>query len=353
MPELSAAEWEEFLSGFPDAHILQTSAWGELKAAFGWIPVRVAAASAGAQILFRRLPFGLTLAYIPKGPIGGKSLQGWQEKVETLPAEAEWSEFMSAVDAICRQHNAVFLKIEPDSWETAPKELGSGLPKPAPPDGFRLGRQAIQPRRTLLVDIGVDEERILGRMKQKTRYNIRLALKRGIVVHPIANLETFYRLVRITGGRDAFGVHSLDYYRRAYDLFHPQGCCEMLVAEFQGEPLAALMIFARGQRAWYFYGASSNEYRERMPTYLLQWEAIRWARAQGCSLYDLWGIPDADEETLENSFTRRSDGLWGVYRFKRGFGGRIARALGPYDRVYSPAGYLLYSLWAKNRAGEG
>jgi peptidoglycan pentaglycine glycine transferase (the first glycine) len=151
-------------------------------------------------------------------------------------------------------------------------------------------------------------------------------------------------MMQVTGGRDGFGVHSLEYYRRAFELFHPAGACELLVAEFEGKPLAALMVFAHGRRAWYVYGASNDEERNRMPTYLLQWEAIRWAKARGCEEYDLWGVPDENEETLESNFESRNDGLWGVYRFKRGFGGEIRRAAQALDRVYNPLLYKLY-LW--------
>ena len=93
--------------------------------------------------------------------------------------------------------------------------------------------------------------------------------------------------------------------------------CDLLVAEYDGRLLAGLMVFARGSRAWYFYGASNDEERNRMPAYLLQWEAMRWAKSRGCSEYDLWGVPDAEEDALEEGFSTRSDGLWGVYRFKR------------------------------------
>jgi lipid II:glycine glycyltransferase (peptidoglycan interpeptide bridge formation enzyme) len=102
------------------------------------------------------------------------------------------------------------------------------------------------------------------------------------------------------------------------------------------------MVFARGNRSWYFYGASTEQERARMPTYLLQWQAIRWARGRGCREYDLWGVPDADLPQLEAQFSSRSDGLWGVYRFKRGFGGRLMRTPGGWDRPYSR---LLYSLY--------
>jgi lipid II:glycine glycyltransferase (peptidoglycan interpeptide bridge formation enzyme) len=175
-------------------------------------------------------------------------------------------------------------------------------------------------------------------MKQKTRYNIRLAQKKGVTVFPTNDLDTFHQLMQVTGQRDAFGVHSLDYYRRAYDLFHPRGECELFLAKLEGEALGGLMVFARGERAWYFYGASSDRRREVMPTYLLQWEAMRWARSRGCTSYDLWGVPDTDEQALEAQFTERADGLWGVYRFKRGLGS--CGAEGPRTRCTARCGTL-------------
>jgi lipid II:glycine glycyltransferase (peptidoglycan interpeptide bridge formation enzyme) len=156
-------------------------------------------------------------------------------------------------------------------------------------------------------------------------------------------------MMLVTGERDTFGVHAAAYYRKAYELFHADGTAELLVAEFEGEPLAALMVFARGKRAWYLYGASTDLERNRMPTYLLQWEAMRWARARGAEEYDLYGVPDADEAVLEAGFESRHDGLWGVYRFKRGFGGEIRRVVPALDRVYQP---LLYRLYLARMAGR-
>jgi lipid II:glycine glycyltransferase (peptidoglycan interpeptide bridge formation enzyme) len=255
---------------------------------------------------------------------------------------------LSEVDALCLKKKAILLKVEPDLWESSPqgKEV-TPLSQGAPPPGFCLSLQTIQPPRTLVVDLSGSEEQVLSRMKQKTRYNIRLALKKGVVVRPSSDLPTFHRLMQTTGERDRFGVHSLAYYQRAYELFHPRGECELLVAEYESEPLAALMVFAHGRRAWYFYGASSDEQRDRMPAYLLQWEAMRWARGLGCLEYDLWGVPDADADTLEAHFTERSDGLWGVYRFKRGFGGRLRRSPGAWDRIYNPVLYTFYRWWTK------
>ncbi len=89
-----------------------------------------------------------------------------------------------------------------------------------------------------------------------------------------------------------------------------------------------------------------------MPTYLLQWEAMRWARARGCTSYDLWGVPDAELAELEAGFTTRGDGLWGVYRFKRGFGGVLRRSAGSWDRIYLPLLYRLYTVWLARGSGE-
>jgi lipid II:glycine glycyltransferase (peptidoglycan interpeptide bridge formation enzyme) len=186
-------------------------------------------------------------------------------------------------------------------------------------------------------------------MKQKTRYNIKLAIKKGIQVEKTEDVSTFYELMVDTGKRDNFGVHSKSYYQLAYDLFSPKNNVALLVAKFQDIPLAGLMVFRSGNRSWYFYGASNNLERNRMPTYLIQFEAMKWAKSQGCDIYDLWGIPDEPEEILERDFESRSDGLWGVYRFKRGFGGEIKKSVPAYDRIYQPALYKLINIFQKAR----
>jgi lipid II:glycine glycyltransferase (peptidoglycan interpeptide bridge formation enzyme) len=219
--------------------------------------------------------------------------------------------------------------------------------------GFEGAADPVQPRRTVVISLDGGEEDWLARMKQKTRYNIRLAEKKEIVVQPSRDVDTFYALMQTTGQRDGFGVHSREYFQKAFDLFEARGLCTLLIAEYEGRPLAGLMAFARGSRAWYFYGASNDEERNRMPTYLLQWEAMRWAKSRGCTSYDLWGVPDADEEALEAGFSDRSDGLWGVYRFKRGFGGVLLRSAGAWDRSYIPLVYPLYRRWSRKRHESG
>jgi peptidoglycan pentaglycine glycine transferase (the first glycine) len=329
MTQVSLSEWNQFIQSHPDAHLLQMGEWGELKNDFGWKPVRfILNNETGAQILFRRLPLGLTLGYMGKVAFS-----------DQLSAFSE--EFLREVDLICKENRAVFLKIAPDAW------VEDFI---LPPSSFILSPHNIQPPRTIVISIKEDEETMLARMKPKCRYNIRLAEKKGITVRAWDDIPAFHEMMTVTGGRDKFGVHSKEYYQRAYELFHPKGTCELLVAEFEGKPLASLMVFANGKRAWYVYGASNDQERNRMPTYLLQWEAIRWAKARGCEEYDLWGVPDENEDVLEAQFESRHDGLWGVYRFKRGFGGEVKRSAQALDRVYNPLLYRAYLKFIGNRA---
>jgi len=327
----SLTEWNEFIQSHPDTHLLQSGEWGELKSRFGWQAVRIISGTVGAQVLFRKLPAGRHIGYLGKGPVGGS--------IEPL---------MPELDAITRQYRSIFLKVEPDGWQDQTSEDSQA---------FQAGwipSKPIQPQRTVMVSLQGSEDEILSRMKQKTRYNIRLAQRKGVTIRADSDLAAFHAMMKQTGERDRFGVHSQAYYQAAYDLFYPSGSCELFTAFYNENPLASLMVFARGKTAWYLYGASSNEMRNLMPTYLLQWQAMLWAKEKGCLGYDLWGIPDMEESTLEDNFTQREshEGLWGVYRFKRGFGGDILRSRGAYDRVYSSGLYALYQSFTRLRGGN-
>ena len=201
-----------------------------------------------------------------------------------------------------------------------------------------------------MVDLRPSPDDILAQMKQKTRYNIRLAAKKDVTVRrgSLKDIPVFNKLMRQTGERDQFGVHTPMYYYAAFEIFEPMDQVALFLAEYEGRPLAGVMVFALGETAAYLYGASSSEERQRMPTYAVQWAAMEWAKTRGCRQYDLWGIPDAPEEELEASFADRHDGLWGVYRFKRGFGGQIQRTIGAADRVYNKLVYKLYQ-WRRGR----
>jgi lipid II:glycine glycyltransferase (peptidoglycan interpeptide bridge formation enzyme) len=336
----TAEQWDAFVEGQPRAHVLQQAAWGELKRQFGWQVERVALTDdstqivAGAQILLRPLPFWGKMAYVPLGPY--------------VTSIEQWPVLWEAVDRRVKRIGAAFLKWEPGIYR------GEPLPDFERMD-FRESPQAIQPPRTILIDISGDEEAILARMNQGTRRKIRQSQKTSIRYFEGSSedVATFNQMMQKTGARNEFGVHEPRYYQLAYDLFVREGDAALILAEHEGDALAAIMVFAKGRTAWYLYGASSDVKRNLMAAYGVQWQAIQWAKARGCTVYDLWGIPDTEPDVLEAEFEGRSDGLWGVYGFKRGWGGEVARSVGAWDRVYNPVVYAAYLLVLKIRQQSG
>jgi lipid II:glycine glycyltransferase (peptidoglycan interpeptide bridge formation enzyme) len=175
-------------------------------------------------------------------------------------------------------------------------------------------------------------------MKQKTRYNIRLAGRRGVSVRTgtQADLGVLYQMYAETSLRDGFTIRGKDYYLDLWKTFMAQDepTCQPLIAELDGEPLAGVMIFCFAGRAYYLHGMSRAVHRDKMPNYLLQWEAVKYAKGAGCTTYDLWGAPEVFDE---------SDSMWGVFRFKRGLGGEVLRTIGAYDLPIRPLYYKLYA----------
>lgn len=337
----AAAEWETFVDCHPYGHLLQTAAWGDFKAKWGWHPRRVVVRGhegvmAGAQVLSRRLPLGRSVAYVPRGPVA-------------VPGDADaLGALWKAIHPVARTSGAVFLTVEPN-WPE-PVDV-AGLWRA----GFRPAVQHIQPRATITLDLRPSLDEILAQMKSKWRYNIRLAERKQVIVRVggIDDFALYHDLMRATGTRDEFGIRPAGYYRDAWAAFQP-GRSRLFIAEHAGEPLAALIAFRTGATASYLYGASSDRERNRMPNHALQWAAIQWAKAAGCERYDLWGIPPevpAARELAEEEYG--TGGLWGVYRFKQGFGGRVVTYPGAFDFVYSRPLYWAYQqLIARRGVGE-
>ncbi len=324
----TAPEWDAFVMSHPRAHALQLSAWGELKSAYGWRDERIALTEngrivGGAQVLYKPLPFKLgALAYVPFG--------GY------VSHNSQWGALWGAIKQASKKRHVALLK-----WEA-----GFYMKDARPPLaewGFLPSPQTVQPPRTVLIDIASDDEAILARMNQGTRRKVRQSLKNDIqYTHATPDdVKKFTGMMTHTGERNDFGVHEASYYEMAYRLFVPQHA-SLILAEHEGDVLAGVFVFAVGNTAWYVYGASSSTKRNLMASYGVQWHAIQWAKARGCTTYDLWGIPDEDESTLEAQFETRNDGLWGVYGFKRGWGGTVARSLGAWDLPYNQLLYALY-----------
>jgi lipid II:glycine glycyltransferase (peptidoglycan interpeptide bridge formation enzyme) len=219
--------------------------------------------------------------------------------------------------------------------ETRNPQAGRALENLAA-QGWRLSDEQIQFRNTVWLDLTGDETAWLARMKQKTRYNIRLSERKGVSVRAgsVDDLPRLYRMYAETSVRDAFVIRSEDYYLDLWRAFMERGLAEPLIAEVEGEAVAGIILFTFAGRAWYLHGMSREVHREKMPNYLLQWEAMRRARMRGCTQYDLWGAPDIFNE---------SDSMWGVFRFKEGLGGKVVRTPGALDYPARPLFYNLYT----------
>jgi peptidoglycan pentaglycine glycine transferase (the first glycine) len=309
-------QWDAFVAR--SGHLLQSWGWGELKARSGWSPLRLALwhgddIVAAASILRRtaaNLPLRVGhLAYIPKGPV-----IDWSDSLLCAT-------FFAQLTAYLRKQGAIAMRMEP-GMETL---VGDWVSK------LQMHSVApVQPLRTIILDLAPSEETLLAQMKEKWRYNVRLAARKGVTIRVAetpADVHVWYRLLQTTSERDQFGIHSSNYYLDAWHIFAPHNQARLLLAEYDGQLLAGIFVGLFAGQAIYLYGASSNEQRQLMPNYLLQWEAIRWARQQGAHTYDFWGIPATDAE---------DEAMAGVYRFKRGWGGRIVQFPGCYEAVYHP-----------------
>ncbi|MFQ6058125.1 MAG: lipid II:glycine glycyltransferase FemX [Anaerolineae bacterium] len=316
--------WNQIVASLPCSHILQSWEWGAFKGRHGWDPTRLAFEQGGqvraAASVLRRRAWPLSVMYVPKGPLLDYDDGPLLEAV------------LAALESLARRQRVIFIKIDPD----VPLEA-EGVQDTLQARGWQTSAEQIQFKNTLLLDLRQGEEELLAAMKAKTRYNVRLAGRKGVVVTPggLGDLALFYRLYAETSARDGFIIRPYAYYQDAWGSFMEAGLAQLFLARYGGDVLAGLILFTFGDRAWYMYGASRDLYRNLMPNYLLQWEAIRWARARGCAIYDMWGAPDVLDER---------DPMWGVYRFKAGFGGQLVRHIGAYDYPVSRPFYWLYTV---------
>ena len=320
------------------ADVLQSWWWGDLKARHGWTPRRLAVLDAdgqpcaAAQILFRHVG-PVSVAYAPRGPAAAPDAPDAPDALSALTV---------GIDQLCWRARSVAALIEPSSCDLALPSQGSLAWEPTD--------VLLQPRRTIKVRVDRPDDDLLAAMKPKTRYNVRLATRRGVVVRrgSIDDLPAFYAMLAETSMRDRFGIHEIEYFRDMLDVFGDDAA--LLLAELDGEPAAGALVVRHGTEAVYMYGASATRLQRHMAAYLIQFEAMRWARSIGCVIYDLWGIPDDDAGPESGQDDGRGPnvraGLWGVYRFKQGFGGEVVRYPGVLQRVYAPP---LMRLWRRVR----
>ena len=341
------------------ASFLQSAFWGRFKARFGWEARAFHAEWGGPAenppapllVLTRPLIRGAGFAYVPWGPELPENLTApVLRPASGETAEAENHAGPSDLSAVrtralaelarelrpCLPRNTAFIRFDPP-WHNAD---GQGVPLLERP--LVHAAADVQPPDTVLVNLDQSDEALLAAMKEKCRYNIRLSAKKGVTVRRSGESElgVFYRLFEETAERDGIAIHSADYYAALFALAKETGQgarveIRLYIAAHEGEDLAAIITLFRGGEAVYLYGASSNNKRNLMAPYLLQWTAMRDARDFGCERYDLFGIPPADDPAHP---------MAGLYRFKTGFGGAVIHRSGSWDFAYRPLTRTLFTL---------
>ena len=283
-----AKQMADFVRFHNNGHFLQSPQWSRVKPHWLWRGVLVYDSNhqmiGAMSILVRPLPLGMAFLYAPRGPVCDRT-----EKAILL-------ELLEGVKAISKQCRALFFCMDPDVS-------------------------------------GRSEEELFSSFSSKTRYNIRLALRHGVEIKrfgggdciPEAAMASFSALMEETGRRDHFIVRNMEYFQRLFSALGQDA--ELFLAYWQGKPIAGSIAVFYGNKAWYLYGASANEHRSTMPNYLLQWKMIRRAVERGCFLYDFRGVPGE---------VSQSHPLYGLYRFKKGFGGDYVKFTGLYIHSFRP-----------------
>ena len=333
--------WNQIVSQFEGSTILQTWEWAKIKSNYGWKQdhyVKEDASGkleAAALILSReqRLSkFGpsIRILYVPHGP-----LLDWSNSnlvKETLDHLIEYS----------IEQEAAYIKIDPqfvlsqdaDDFTKDNGKAATDLREYINRSGWLYSRQQIQFKNTFWIDLTKSEDELLAHMKQKTRYNIRLSEKKGVKIRRGSSddFDVIYEMYAATSTRDGFIIRPKEYYFLLWKTFMEAGMAAPLIADVEGEPVGALFLFHFNQKSYYLYGMSRDVHREKMPSYLLQWEAIKLSKSLGCKIYDLWGAPDVFVP---------SDRMWGVFKFKEGLGGEVIRTIGAFDFPTSKLAYTI------------
>lgn len=319
-------EYEAFISSHPKGHFAQSSLWGKQKSAWLWRAVAVRGEDGRIRgslaLLIRKAPiFGVSMLYACRGPVCDL------DDRETL------AQLMEGARALAKTYHGYVIKIDPD----VPRE-NEAFRSMLESFGFRCMQEGknfegIQPRFVFRLELaGRTEEEMLASFSQKTRYNIRLAVRKGVEVRVCGQemVADFTRIMVETGMRDNFVTRNEAYFSSLLQNLGEHA--RLYMAFYEGQPIAGTLAIWYGDKVWYLYGASSNEHRNLMPNYLLQWNMIQWAIEKHCRIYDFRGVSgDLSEDNP----------LYGLYKFKKGFNGDFTEFIGEMDLVLSPFFYQL------------
>lgn len=318
-------QWNRFVESSPVGYITQTYEWGELGDHLGEEIIRLGALEDGVLraamviVVGRMPPLGWRYLYVPRGPVVDD------------PDSPALAALLAEARRLARRLGAFMLKVEPNvpdgdaHWLAALRRLG-----------FRLNPYATHPRRSWVVDVRPSEQKLLANMKMTWRYNVRAAERKGVLVREASgedDIDTWYRLYQETAARDGFFIHPRDYYAKVLNLYRARGAAVQFLAEYEGTPIAGLIVARCGPVATSMFSASSNQHRDRRPNHLLQWTGMRWAKSHGCTLYDFRAIAEKLEPTEPD---------YSLYTYKEGFGGYSVLTLEGHDLPYDFPRYLAY-----------
>lgn len=319
------AEYEAFVQTCPKGNFAQSSLWAKQKPMWDWKALAVRGGDGAIKgtlaLLIRKTP-GLpyTLMYGCRGPVCD------------LTDQATLRELLDGARQLAKERKAYVLKLDPDvpSSDTVFRDFMLG-------QGFQLKEggknfEAIQPKYVFRLNVaGKTEDELMAGFHQKWRYNIRLAVRKGVDVRICGKemVPDFARLMLETGVRDGFVTRQPEYFSQMLDNLGEH--CRLYMAFHENVPIAGTLAIHYGDKVWYLYGASSNEHRNLMPNYLLQWRMIQWAVETGCRIYDFRGVSgDLSEDNP----------LYGLYKFKKGFGGEFTEFVGEMDLVLNRPVYF-------------
>lgn len=326
-------EYTEFLESHERCNFQQSLEWGKVKT--NWIKEVVLAEDENHKII------GSICVWIRKMPIFGNMMYSSRGPVCDIHDKQVLEQLTEGIKELGKKYNAFVLRIEPDikkddqEFRKIVEEIGYKIK-----DDAKDFKDEIQPRFVFRLDIkGKTEDEVLAGCHQKTRYNIRLAKKKGVVVKEGTreDLKDFHKIMIETGSRDGFIIRSLDYFEKMYDELAPKHM-KLLMAYYEDKPISGIIPIMYGNKTWYLYGASSNQHRNLMPNYLLQWEMIRQAIQNKCDIYDFRGVSGVVDETHPQ---------YGLYRFKKGFGAEFTEFIGEVYWPFKPLTYKLYKIAEK------
>jgi len=327
-------KYKEFLEGHERCNFQQSLEWANVKTA--WKTEVVLSLDETGSIR------GSLCVWIRKIPIFGNIMYSARGPVCDIHNEEVLKDLTEGVNELAKKYNAFVIRIEPDikkddeQFREIVTKLGYSIK-----DDSKNFKDEIQPRFVFRLDIaGKTEDEIFSAFHQKTRYNIRLATKKGVVIKEgnREDLKDFHDIMVETGKRDDFIIRSLDYFQKMYDELVPSGHMKLLMAYYEDKPIAGIIPIIYGKNVWYLYGASSNSHRNLMPNYLLQWTMIKEAIARGANMYDFRGVSGVVDENHPQ---------YGLYRFKKGFNAEFTEFIGEVYIAYKPLIYKLYKVSEK------